>query len=78
MSDARMMSTLDAQVAQVERLLERRDDIDACIVDYAESIADPAGVAARINDFLGGGLDVAAMAAAIDGTLRRQGAETSD
>mgnify|MGYP006870737887 CR=1 FL=1 len=34
--------------------------------------ADPATLAARVNDFLGGGLDAAAMAAAVDPGLRRQ------
>ena len=35
-------------------------------------VADPAAEAARINAFLGGGLDEAAMARAVDPTLYRE------
>ena len=72
LSDGRMMTTLDAQVAQVERLIARRPDIDAIFVDYDAAVRDPAAEAARIAEFLGGGLDPAAMAAAVDESLRRQ------
>ncbi len=72
LTDARMMSTLDAQVAQIERLLARRPDIDAMFVDYASVLADPAGEAERISEFLGGGVDVGAMIEGVDGSLRNQ------
>ncbi len=71
LSPGRMMTTLDAQVAQVERLLANRPDIEAIFVDYDEVIGDPAGVSARIAGFVDG-LDEAAMVAAVDGSLRRQ------
>lgn len=72
LSDGRMMTTLDAQVAQIERLIARRPDIDAIFVDYDAVVRDPAAEAARIAEFVGGGLDPAAMADAVDDSLRRQ------
>ncbi len=75
LTDARMMSTLDAQVAQVERLLARRPDIDSIFVDYASVLADPAGETRRIADFLGGEFDVDAMVGGVDATLRNQGSD---
>jgi hypothetical protein len=67
-----MMSTLDAQVAQIERLLARRPDIEAIFVDYASVLADPKAEASRISSFLGVDSDTDAMAAGVDGSLRRQ------
>ncbi|WP_412068040.1 sulfotransferase [Rubrivirga sp. IMCC43871] len=40
-------------------------------VSYPEAVADPAGVARRVADFVGG-LDPGPMAAAVDGSLHRQ------
>ena len=40
-------------------------------VKYSEAVAQPRAVAQAIADFLGGGLDVAAMAAAVDASLYR-------
>lgn len=75
LTDARMMSTLDAQVAQVERLLARRPDIDSIFVDYASVLADPAGETRRIADFLGGEFDLDAMVGGVDAALRNQGSD---
>ncbi|HAC09671.1 MAG TPA: hypothetical protein DCG14_08465, partial [Phycisphaerales bacterium] len=75
LTDARMMSTLVAQVAQIERLLARRPDIDSIFVDYASVLADPAGETRRIADFLGGEFDVDAMVGGVDATLRNQGSD---
>lgn len=40
-------------------------------VHYAEVVADPAGTARQVNEFLGGKLDEAAMAAAVNAHLYR-------
>ncbi len=78
LSASRMMNSLDTQLAQVERHLARRDDIDVCIVSYDDALADPAGTADRIVEFLGVDLDREAMAAAVDAGLRRQETPTRD
>jgi hypothetical protein len=41
------------------------------VLEHSEAIADPLGAAGRVNEFLGGGLDVAKMAAAVDPALHR-------
>ncbi|MBC02212.1 MAG: hypothetical protein CMJ34_02765 [Phycisphaerae bacterium] len=69
---SRMMQTLDAQLAMVERLLARREDIDVLFVDYDAVISDPEGEARRIADFIGDDLDVKGMHEAVDASLRRQ------
>jgi hypothetical protein len=62
----------EEHLAQVERFLARRACFTTLGVDFAAVLANPHGEAARIGDFLGGRLDVAAMAAAVEPTLYRQ------
>ncbi len=72
MSDADMMRTLDRQVEKIERMMSRRSDIQCLFVSYTDVLTNPAAEAARVNAFLGGGLDEGAMVTAVDGSLRRQ------
>ena len=76
--DPSMMQTLDGQVAQIERFMHEHSNIQCLFVDYATVINEPTLTAAKVNAFLGGTLDEAAMAAAVDPTLRRQDARTTD
>jgi len=46
-------------------------------IHYKSAIEDPAAACRRVNEFLGGGLDEAAMRAAIDASLYRNRARTS-
>ena len=41
------------------------------MVEHGEAISDPLSAAGKVNEFLGGGLDVAKMAAAVDPALHR-------
>lgn len=59
-------------LTQVERFIARRPCFTKLDVDYADALADPHGTAEKVATFLGGKLDTAAMAAAIDPALRRQ------
>ena len=59
-------------LAQVDRLIARRACFTKLDVAYADALADPPAAAQRIATFLGGGIDAAAMAAAVDPALRRQ------
>lgn len=56
-------------IARVKAMLRRRPDTGLLVIEYASTIADPARTAARVSEFLGGGLDVAKMAAAVDPAL---------
>ena len=61
------------QIEQVRELLAACPaDVQVLNVDYHRVLADPAAAAARVNAFLGGGLDEAAMAAAVAPQLHRE------
>jgi hypothetical protein len=69
--DDERTSALYAQhLEQVERFLRQRSCFSVLMVDYAAVVADPAGQAARINQFVGG-LDVKRMAAVAEPALYR-------
>jgi len=52
-------------------LMEKREDIDYLIVNYRDVIDDPVKEIKRINEFLGGMLNVESAAQAVDPTLYR-------
>lgn len=59
------------QMKKVERWVERNPKVELLRVDYAAMVADPQGQAERVNAFLGGELDVIAMAAVVAPDLYR-------
>jgi hypothetical protein len=63
-----------AYTLHLERLaewLDRQAHIQVLRVNYRDLMADPAGEAGRVCEFLGGRLDVGKMAAAVDASLYR-------
>ncbi len=70
--DAQLEKLFADQFARVERWLEGRPDFTVCAVDYPTLVSAPTETAARLNAFLGGGLDEAAMARAVDPALYRE------
>jgi hypothetical protein len=64
-------------LARVEGWLSRQHHIKALYVNYSDVIDDPRGSARRVNDFLGGGLDVEKMALTVDSSLYRNRARTA-
>jgi hypothetical protein len=70
-SDDEMASTFAAHLTLVQNLLATRRNCDVLYVDHRQAIEDPAQVASTVNEFLGGRLDAAAMAAEIDRSLHR-------
>jgi tetratricopeptide (TPR) repeat protein len=56
---------------RVKAMLLRRPFTRLLIVEYRAAISDSIGTAAMLNSFLGGGLDVAKMTAAVDPSLHR-------
>ena len=71
----RLMAVYGQQLAAVAAWLAERPNFAVLDVPYAELVAAPAGWVPRIDAFLGGGLDQAAMAAAVDPALHRNRAD---
>jgi len=75
--DAQLIRIFDDQVAKVLKWLDAQPNFRTLQVVYPELIADPRGNAQRIDEFLGGGLAIDAMAAAVDPKLYRNRRSTS-
>ena len=69
--DDAMKETLARHVADVEALLRRRPDMDALFVSYARTVSNPTATARRVAQFIGGPVDVAAMARVVEPGLYR-------
>jgi hypothetical protein len=72
LTDTQLKAAYRRQLRQVGAWLARQPNIRVLHLPHAEVISDPAAAAARIDAFFGGGLDTAAMAAAVDPSLHRQ------
>jgi predicted AlkP superfamily phosphohydrolase/phosphomutase/tetratricopeptide (TPR) repeat protein len=59
-------------LGRVKAVLARRPGTELLVIEHGNAISDGLGTAEKLNRFLGGGLDVAKMAAAIDPTLHRK------
>lgn len=76
LSERQLASAYLKQVDQVRAALAAHPErVQVLAVDYTQAVADPAGTAHVVNGFLGGGLDIAAMARAVEPSLRRQRVE---
>lgn len=58
-------------LGRVRAMLTRRPNTQLLVIEHRNVIFDPLVTAERMNKFLGGGLDIAKMAAAIGPTLHR-------
>jgi tetratricopeptide (TPR) repeat protein len=63
---------------RVKAMLARRPRTQLLVVEYSAAISNSLGVAGMLNSFLGGGLDVAKMAAAVEPALHRNRAGGSN
>ena len=70
--DAQLGKMFLDQMERVERLLATKPNFQVCPVQYPDLVADPAAEVARLNAFLGGSLDEAAMTRAVDPALYRE------
>ena len=70
--DAQLGRLFLDQLTRVESLLAGRAEFRVWTVSYPALIADPAAEMARVNAFLGGGLDETAMVRAVDPALYRE------
>ena len=71
-ADARMRAHYEEHLRQLDRFLSRRECFSALTVHYADVLANPREQSVRINDFLGGRLDVERMASVADPSLYRR------
>jgi hypothetical protein len=58
-------------LGRVKAMLVRRPQTELLVVEHADIISDPWASAQKVNEFLGGGLDVGKMAAVVDPALHR-------
>lgn len=69
--DQQMIKVYDKHLAEVKRILDQRPCFDVLYQHYTKVQQDPMTAARRIEEFLGLGLDVEAMAGAVDPDLWR-------
>ena len=69
--DERLVEILAAQLEEAERWARAQPRVELLCVEHGALLSDPKAGATRVDGFLGGGLDVAAMAKAIDPSLYR-------
>jgi predicted AlkP superfamily phosphohydrolase/phosphomutase/tetratricopeptide (TPR) repeat protein len=62
-------------LGRVKAMLARRPRTQLLVIEHSRAISDSLVTAEKVNKFLGGGLDVAKMAAAIDPTLHHNRAD---
>jgi hypothetical protein len=71
-SDEDMARMFGRHLEQVEAWIASQPKVDALYVSYNDLLADPEPHARRINEFLGGTLDLDAMVDVVDHSLYRQ------
>lgn len=69
--DEQMLEIYRSHIATVKIMGRKLDYMDVLEVRYDTTISDPGNAATAVNEFLGGGLDVAAMQGVVDGSLYR-------
>ena len=74
--DERMEEIYTEHLRHVKFMLSYRRHFDTLVVGHRHTVAAPEAVARGIADFLGGGLDVEAMAAVVDPSLYRNRSES--
>ncbi|MEE4271308.1 MAG: sulfotransferase domain-containing protein [Thermoanaerobaculales bacterium] len=73
--DDDMLRMYASHLEKVMFQLRFRDWFDVLYLDFADVVADPETAAKKLNEFLGGGLDVEKMALQVDPNLYRNRAE---
>ena len=70
--DDKMSKVYDEHLKQVKGWLVRQPNIEMLYVNYNTMVADPAESLQKVNEFLGGGMDVKVMAGVVDKELYRE------
>ena len=74
-TDAEVKKLYQRHLVQVKNLVDKTPNVAMIDVNHRKAINDAMFVANQVNDFLGGGLDVEAMAAVVDKKLYRNRAK---
>ncbi len=69
--DDRMLALFEGHLKKVEHVIANRSCFDIIEINYKDVLDQPLRQATRINQFLGGRLDIERMAAAVDQQLYR-------
>jgi hypothetical protein len=69
--DDRMLALFEQHLKKVKRVIANRSCFDIIEINYKDVLDQPLQQATRINQFLGGRLDIELMAAAVDQRLYR-------
>ncbi len=69
--DARMQRLFESELMEIDTWLASQAAFSVLNVDYATVVRDPQGAAERVDQFLGGGLDIQAMTTGVDPALYR-------
>lgn len=75
LDDAKMAALFRDQLAKFDAWAKTRPNLKLLDISYNDAVADPAPVAAEVNRFLGGGIDVDAMSRTVDPSLYRNRAK---
>jgi hypothetical protein len=73
--EAKLIAAISSEVVAVKAWMEKQPNIRVMSVPYGALVGEPLGWANAIAEFLGGGLDVAAMCGVVDARLYRHRAE---
>ena len=70
--DDKMAKVYEEHLKEVRGWLIRQPNIETLYVNYNSMVKDPKEALNKINDFLGGGMDVSVMSAVVDKELYRE------
>ncbi len=70
--DDKMAKVYEEHLKESRAWLFRQPNVETLYVNYNSMIADAAGLLSKVNDFLGGGMNVQQMAAVVDKELYRE------
>lgn len=73
--DLLVRTSFEKHLRYIGAWLEGQPNMTVCRLRYADGVAEPAAAARQLDAFLGGGLDITAMAAVVDPALHRQRAK---
>lgn len=72
----KLIGLFEQQLAEFDAWIRRQPNFEIMYVNYNEALEDAAATVKTVNEFLGGGLDTAAMSKVIEPSLYRQRADS--